>query len=66
MTPETKSKAIKGALVEELAKTSLGNKVIAFDGMHIYTITLFPSEYEKEYVIELNEGASEDASRSAH
>ncbi|KAM3206903.1 hypothetical protein ACQJBY_062214 [Aegilops geniculata] len=64
VTPETKSKAIKGALVEELVKTSLGNKVIAFDGMHIYTITLFPSEYEKEYVIELNEGASEDVSRS--
>uniref|UniRef100_A0ACD5UBX9 Uncharacterized protein n=1 Tax=Avena sativa TaxID=4498 RepID=A0ACD5UBX9_AVESA len=66
VTPETRSRCIKEALVEELVKMSLGNKVIAFDGTHIYTITPFSFELEEEFAIKLNEGACEGALRVSY
>jgi hypothetical protein len=63
VTPETRSRCIKEALVEELVKISLGKKVIAFDGTHIYTITPFSFELEEEFVVSLNEGDSDGAPR---
>ncbi|KAM0906875.1 hypothetical protein ACQ4PT_016505 [Festuca glaucescens] len=66
VTPETRSRCIKEALVEELVKISLGNKVIAFDGTHIYTITPFSFELEEEFVVSLNEGGSDGAPRVSY